>query len=230
MNTSKTIRAWHFSNGTLGYEDNRPIIQGLSLACEPDKIGLCNYGFHASLDIRDALRYAPNDTTTISLVELGGSIIEDDGKCVASIRRHLAVANCERTLHEFAIWCAEQALALIDIPDPRSLETLAVKRRWLDGNATDEELADARNDSGTATWLATEDTVMDASGDKARAAAWNAASNAAWAAAWVAAQGTAMDTSGDKARADGWAAVLATQSEQLESMIRALPEFQEAIV
>lgn len=67
-------------------------------------------------------------------------------------------------LHEFACRCAERALALVDNPDPRSTAAVAVKRAWLRGEATDDELAAAR--------------------DAARAAAWAAAWDAAWAAAW----------------------------------------------
>jgi len=66
------------------------------------------------------------------------------------------------TLHEFAVWCAEQALARV-APDPRSVRALEVKRAWLDGLVTDEELADAA-------WAA--------AGTAAGAAAWDAAEDA----------------------------------------------------
>jgi hypothetical protein len=72
-------------------------------------------------------------------------------------------------LHEFACRCAEAALALIENPDPRSVEVVAVKRRWLKGEAADGELA--------AAW--------DAALAAAQAAAWDAA----WDAALDAAQG-----------------------------------------
>ena len=65
-------------------------------------------------------------------------------------------------LHEFACWCAEQALALIPNPDPRSVVAIATKRAWLHGEATGEQLL--------------------AAGDAARDAAWDAAGDAAWAA------------------------------------------------
>jgi hypothetical protein len=65
-------------------------------------------------------------------------------------------------LHEFACRCAESALALVEsrgaIIDPRSREAIRVKRAWLRGGATREELAAAG----------------DAAGDAARAAAWDA--------------------------------------------------------
>ena len=66
-------------------------------------------------------------------------------------------------LHEFSCRCAEDALSRIDIPDPRSIAAIAVKRRWIAGEATDEELADARD----AAWAAARDT-RDAAWAKAR--------------------------------------------------------------
>jgi hypothetical protein len=67
-------------------------------------------------------------------------------------------------------------------PDSRSLEGIACKRRWLRGEATDKELAAARNAAWDAVW-----SVRDA--------AWNAAWDAAWDtardAACVAARGVA---------------------------------------
>ena len=48
-------------------------------------------------------------------------------------------------LHEFACVCAEYALSLIDNPDPRSIKAIEVKRAWIRDEATDEELAVARD-------------------------------------------------------------------------------------
>jgi len=182
----KVKYAWHFSNGYLAYDrTSEEIRAGLSLACNPDKIELCQMGFHSSYRLLDALGYAQG--STLSYCEIGGRISEDDDKNVSSIRRHLAVADITRTLHEFAIWCAEQALALVDNPDERGLEALRVKRLWLDGKATDEELDVAR----AAAW------------DVARVAAWAAARGAAWDVAWDAARaadmaaGTAWDAAWD---------------------------------
>ena len=81
----------------------------------------------------------------------------------------------ERQLHEIAIWCWEEIARPIyekHYPeDRRPHDAVAVKRLWIEGEATDEELAAAR----------------DAAWDAARAAAWDAAWNAAGAAAWDAA-------------------------------------------
>jgi hypothetical protein len=93
-----------------------------------------------------------------------------------------------RTLHEFAIWCAEEALKLVDTPDPRSVAALEVKRKWLDGQATNEELA------------AAEAARAAAAGDAAEAAV-GAARAAAAGAARAAAAGAARAAAADAQRA-----------------------------
>lgn len=77
----------------------------------------------------------------------------------------------ERTLHEFALWCAETALNKAKVTDGRSWNALKVKRLWLDGKATDEELA-AASDSAY-------EAAKAFAGAPALVAAWDAASAAA---------------------------------------------------
>lgn len=89
-------------------------------------------------------------------------------------------------LHEFACRCAERALSRIENPDPRSLRAIEVKRAWLRGKATDEELAAA----------------LAAAQDAAWGFAWNGVWNASHAAAWEAARAAALDS----AEAAAWAA------------------------
>ena len=60
------------------------------------------------------------------------------------------------TLYEFACVCAEYALSLIDNPDPRSIKAIEVKRAWMRGEATDGELAAARNAARAASWHSSE--------------------------------------------------------------------------
>ena len=151
--------AWHFSDGYLGYDRrNEQIKPGNAYACKPDELRLCDFGFHSSYKLLDALKYAPG--SVLSYCEIGGLIIESHDKNVSSIRRHLVVADITRTLHEFAVWCAEQALLLVDEPDHRSVEALRVKRLWLDGKATDTELAAVRVDLDDA--IRTANHVADA--------------------------------------------------------------------
>ena len=64
------------------------------------------------------------------------------------------IADATMVLHEFACLCAEDAIALIQDPDPRSVNAIAVKRAWLRGQATDNEL--------DAAWSAARDAARDA--------------------------------------------------------------------
>lgn len=105
-----------------------------------------------------------------------------------------------RILHEFALWCAETALARAKVTDERSWNALRVKRLWLDGKATDKELQAAR------------DAAWDAARDAAWEAAWGAARYAAWGAARYAARDAANYAAWDAARA---AACEAARGEQL---------------
>jgi hypothetical protein len=106
----------------------------------------------------------------------------------------------DRDLWLFACWSAEHALPhwIAVMPDDRRPQVaIETRRRWLDGLATDAELAaagiaagdavaaarDAAGDAAAA-WAAAA-AAWAAAGDAA-AAAWDAAA-AAWAAAWAAA-------------------------------------------
>lgn len=77
----------------------------------------------------------------------------------------------KRELHEFALWSANQVRHLLK--DHRSIIALDIKRKWLDGEASDEKLTEARSaamdaamDAADAEWVAA---------DEASAAAWYAA-------------------------------------------------------
>ena len=106
-------------------------------------------------------------------------------------------------LHEFACRCAEDALSRIDNPDPRSINAIVVKRRWIAGEATDEELAAAE----AAAWVArtSAQDAVEAATLAAQTATW-AARTAAWAAqaatwaTWTAARTAAQDAAEAAAR------------------------------
>lgn len=94
-------------------------------------------------------------------------------------------------LHELACRCAERALSRVENPDPRCLRAIEIKRAWLRGKATDEELVlalaaaqDAARAARHATWAAAEAAALDS----AEAAAWAAARYAAREAAQAAAR------------------------------------------
>ena len=116
-------------------------------------------------------------------------------------------------LHEFACRCAEDALSRIDNPDPRSIHAIAVKRRWIAGEATDEELAAAR----TAAWAA-QAAAQDAARTAAQAAAQAAARTAAWA-TWTAAR-TAVRVARTAAQDAAEAAARNAQVDMLTQLLR----------
>lgn len=95
----------------------------------------------------------------------------------------------DNLLHTFACDCAERALQQEREhgrePDIRSWEAIRIKRLWINGKTSYEELSTARKAAWSAAW-------SEAAGSAARAAegaagaAWIVAAEAAWSAAWSA--------------------------------------------
>lgn len=124
-------------------------------------------------------------------------------------------------LHEFACVCAEYAISLIENPDPRGIKAIEVKRAWIRGEATDEELDAARAaawDAYVAAWY----DARAAAWDTAKAAAWAAAIDAAKAAAWAADRDAAYKAASTARDAAGEAAKDATREAQVTYLIMAL--------
>lgn len=101
-------------------------------------------------------------------------------------------ADATRVLHEFAVWCAELALRVGNVRDKHCWGALDVKRRWLDGRVTDEELVAAMDmlDVDLASARAVDSSPARGS---VNAAAWNAVRTALSRSALYAAWGTAWD-------------------------------------
>jgi hypothetical protein len=161
---------------------------------------------------------------------------EYDGEAVEDNRppdTKIAVRRCrltrrvetwtDRTARLFAVWCARQALALIEHPDPRSVAAVDVAERYADGMATAADLATARAAAWHAAWHAARHAAWaaawHAAWHAARDAAWDAARAAAWAAARAAAWAAARDAAWDAARAAAWAAARAAQTQHLLEML-----------
>ena len=93
-----TILAWHFAAKTL--RDGRPVpIDGELLRHEGELV-LCERGLHASRRILDALSYAPGNT--LCRVKIGGKIIMDVDKIVASERTIIWRIDARDVLQRFA--------------------------------------------------------------------------------------------------------------------------------
>ena len=109
----------------------------------------------------------------------------------------------DKDLRIFAVWCAREALKLVDNPDPRSIEACNVAERYANGEATDEELSSAE----AVAWAtaAAAAAAGAAAGAAARAAAWATVGEGATAAAaardatWAAA-GAAWETVNKRVR------------------------------
>ena len=165
---------WHFAQvdtdgvPRLAHGDGREIRIGETLTVEGPPV-LCQHGLHASPRILDALRYTQQgDGLVLCRVTLGGIVLHDDDKSVATERTvvaMLAASETDALLREFVRWCAHQVIHLWHAPD--------VVRQYLETG--DESIRDAA-------WAAAWD------------AAWAAAWDAAWAAARDAARAAARDT------------------------------------
>jgi hypothetical protein len=167
----------------------------------------CNNGYHLCRpqDLLSWLHEACYEA------EIGSEMVEDENKIVVRqvrLLRRVEGYN-ERTLRLFAVWCARQALSLVEIPDPRSVAACDVAEKYANGVANEAELAAA----GAAVGDAARDAARAAARAAAWAAAWAAAGDAARAAAWAADAGDAA--AGDAAGDAAWAA----QSAKLLELI-----------
>ena len=149
----RKMLGWHFlrDDRKMQFEPFELVEVGKIYSCEGE-LELCRNGLHASKRVLDALRYAPG--SIVCRVELFGEIIYDTDKAVARNRRVLWMVDATNVLHEFACRCAEDALALVENPDPRSVKAIRVKRQWLRGEVTDAELKAAREAAAWAVWEA----------------------------------------------------------------------------
>ena len=124
---------------------------------------------------------------TVSALNVLDMKIPDTDKCWAAVRPELLT---DSQLHEVGLRYAERLLTAERgagrEPDPRSWAVLEVKRRWLKGEATDEELRKAAR----AAWAAR--TAGTAWAARTAGTAWAArAASAAWAAEAARAAGAA---------------------------------------
>jgi len=120
--------------------------------------------------------------------------LDDALWCLQAVKGH------DREIRLFSVWCARQVQHLME--DPRSIAALDVSERFANGEATEEELAAARD----AAMDAARDAAWAAAMDAARAAAMDAARDAAMDAAWAAAWAAAMDAAWAAAMDAAWAA------------------------
>ena len=142
--------------------------------------------------------------------------VDAEDKLWAMLREELIDA---RILHEFACWCAEDALSHVENADERSWNAIKVKRAWLRGEASDAELAVAWSAAWSAARSAAEDAARSAAWSAAEAAARSAAEDAARSAAWSAAWSAARPAERPAAWSAAWSAAREQQVEHLKGML-----------
>lgn len=172
------MEAWHFlrAGGYTG-EGNLLVVEGQTLRMPPP-VQLCRKGFHFSIFALDALQYAPGPV--VQRVWVPDDSILGADKGVAPERKCLWMYDATEVLHEFACMCAESALMIEGVEDDRAWNAIHVKREWLAGRASNDDLIKASwaarhavkfsgwDAVGSASWLVAEDAAIDA----ARDAAW----------------------------------------------------------
>ena len=135
------ILAWHFLAEDRKMAYRRTLVQVGKTYSTRKPLAFCSSGLHASVRIIDALQYAPGPICC--RVRMSGQIMEDYDKLCSSRRKVLAMADITAVLHEFSCRVAEEALRAANVTDPRSWAAIEAKRKWLQGEITDEELAAA---------------------------------------------------------------------------------------
>lgn len=178
-----TYDGWHFLAKQGKLRDGSPAASVGGVETFDGQPYLCATGLHACARALDALKYARG--AYARRVRLEGVIVGEWDKRTATRRVILAEGDVERTLHLFACDEAERALRLAKVEDPRSWEAIRVKRRWVHGEATDEELAAARIAARAAARAVVWD-ARDVAWSAARAAARDAARDVAWSTPWAA--------------------------------------------
>jgi len=159
----KRIKAWHFIKEDYRLRYSNQEVKAGDTVTVNGPVKLCEHGLHASRRVIDALRYAPGPI--VCRVVMSGDIIEGDHKLVASERYIEWTLDVTWILHEFACWCAEQALKQANVKDTRCWNAIATKRKWLDHEATDHEFAAAWAAAGGVAMAAAWDASWDAAGD-----------------------------------------------------------------
>ncbi len=156
MNTP--IYAWHFSDGTLKYDDEEVEVRsGLKLEKFTDKLTHIN-SFHGCTNPFDALRsfstYSPK-RLVVSRVKLEGKIVNtypfgigsQTQMLLAQKRTHLWVADAIETLEDFTIGNVEDLIHALSEEGikthPVIFNTLNTRRKWSKSEESFSVLQDA---------------------------------------------------------------------------------------
>jgi len=129
----------------------------------------------------------------------------------------------EKELHQIAIWCFERIAQPVwekyYPDDKRPQEAVRIKKLWLKGKSTVEELAAARDAAREAARAASWAAARDAHAAAACAAAWVAPRDCARAAAWDCARAAAWDAHAASAWDGAWDAARDAAREKIKKQI-----------
>jgi hypothetical protein len=220
------ITGYHFTGTTL--RNGEPIPPIGEWLVHTGEIIPCSSGLHASINVLDALQYAPGPMLhkVILAGELqshGNPIDKSIDKYVGRKRKILVSIDATQLLWEFARWCALSVVDKWDCPPTvrKYLETGDETLR--DDARTAAMTAASRSAAMTA---ASRSAAVTAAWEAAYFAAWAAASrSAAWYAAMTAAWHAAVTAAGEAAyfaasRSAARSAAMDAQSKHLQSMIK----------
>lgn len=229
------FNAWHFCDGWQ-LRDGTPLEIGRTYSVDPP-IVLCEHGLHASINLIDALQYAPGDV--LCRVQMWGDVQKASDKLAATHRYVVNAIDAGDLLHEIACIVAEYALTRYGNGDPRSWRAIKAKRAWLAGRMSFDKLHTSRLAAESAAWSAAESAARSAAASEARSAvaaasaAWSAAaasaalsaasaarSAAAASAAWSAAASAVRSAVWSAARSAEWSAAGGEINCMVESYIR----------
>jgi hypothetical protein len=155
---TKTVMAWHFTNGERISHTGEPLVHRTYTVDPP--LELCARGLHASRNPMDALRLGPG--LHVSRVRLSGTIL-DDGieKLCASRRTVIWHADASLAIIAWGAWCAREVLHLFEMKYPGDLrprhaveatEAYVAAARAADGYAARAAAGAARAAAEAAAW------------------------------------------------------------------------------
>ena len=106
---AKKVLAWHWTDGRE-LRDGQPLVVG-KLYKHDGPLVMCESGYHASVDIVDALGYAPG--FTVSRVECSGEIESQDDKMVCTRRKVLWTVNARRAVLAWSVRVATDTVKAV---------------------------------------------------------------------------------------------------------------------
>jgi hypothetical protein len=100
------VLAWHFTDGWK-LRDGQKLVVGKTYKFKGD-LAMCESGYHASVDIRDALSYGPG--LVVSRVECSGEMIKGNDKLVCRERKVLWSYDAKKVILAWSMRVATDAI------------------------------------------------------------------------------------------------------------------------